>query len=607
MTTNSGRLENKRLTTTDGTNVTNSATQAYKHIEVPPMFTSTSNNLEYSGEDDSQKVLTGNGGGGQGNAGGVSPRWGYTAPSGSRIEVNDSTGSERIDIVHSSGAGVVIEPDGSVHLYAKSGRGTGLAAPYGDVYINAGGDISIKGASSISVDTPGDLNLNVGGTLTIRSESFKLITKNYETIVDGAATTNVTNDNSLVVGGIDRKTVAGDAREQVSGNKIGDIGSNFTQRVGGNVTSDAGGDATYSTGGKQSTSVGGDHSIATGGKSKLSSSGDNEIYGGGDVKTTAGGTNNVTAGGPVKLTGSAINASPAVDLALWSEEAVQAGQATTLAGILGPKPPVQSGSGASSGSVTGPKDAEVMDAEDIVDNLTSARKYPQYPGNGVLEGANATGYGMISGDETPQAEDVYNEYTSGNQGNINPSSSGGSFDNLSSDPINRDPNIQASEPSIDSPSQHDLGAKISKYFSLGQLIRAKHSHPIPPSQYDQVVKNHILAANNVLDPLKEAFPDIVITSAYRSNSANHATGKAIDIVVESRSMTKHAEIARFARDKLPVDQVFIERNTSGRTHVHLRVANTGAKGNPSVLTCGDPKCQSKVAGINVEWLARRAV
>lgn len=302
-----------------------------------------------------------------------------------------------------------------------------------------------------------------------------------------------------------------------------------------------------------------------------------------------------------------MNASPYVDLAKWADETEQAARATVLSGSVGAKPTPQGADSASSASVNSPKDAQVMESEDIVDTLTSARKYPDYPGNGVRESANATGYGTISYDETPGAEDVMNEYSGGNQGNVNPSQEQDSYDNLPESPTNRDPNITATDPGKSVPSPYDLGAKISKYFTLGQLIKAKHSHPIPPSSYDSVVKNHILLANNVLDPIKEAFPDLVITSAYRSNSSNHRTGRAIDIVVESRSMTKHAEIARFARDKLPVDQVFIEKNTSGRTHVHLRVSPSGSKGNPSVLTCGDPKCQTRVAGINVAWLGRRAV
>lgn len=603
----SGREYNKKITTTAGSNLTNSSTQAYPHVDLISTPTATSNNLQYSGEDDSQKVLSA--AGGDGNAGSpekAPQRWGYTAPSGSRVEINDTAGAERIDIVHRSGAGIAIESDGSIYIASKSSRGAGIAAPFGDVFITAAGDIVIKGGGSLTVQTPGDLSLDVGGTIQATCDNFNLITKNYNATIDGSASTNITNDNSVVVGGIDRKTIAGDQREQTSGKRIIDVGSDMTSRTGGNNSQDVSGNSTLSTKGNQTVSVGGNHNVGVSGKSSITSSGDNTLYSGGDVFVTSSGTSNIKAGGPLKITGSVINASPAVDRALWADKTMDAETSVTPGPGSGPKPPEISAGSGSANSVTSPKDADVMEAKDIVDTLTSARKYPEYPNNGVLESANSTGMGTISYDETPQAEDVMKEYSGGNQGNVNPSQALDSFGSLPDTPIDRDPNITARESSVDIPSQGNLKAKISKYFTLGQLTNAKHSHKIPPGSYESVVKNHILAANNILDPIKEKFPDLVITSAYRSNSPNHRTGRAIDMVVESRSMTKHAEIARFARDNLPCDQVFIEKNTSGRTHVHIRVANVGSKTTPVVRTCGDPQCRSSVNGIQIDWLARRA-
>lgn len=252
------------------------------------------------------------------------------------------------------------------------------------------------------------------------------------------------------------------------------------------------------------------------------------------------------------------------------------------------------------------KDAEVMDAPDIVDTLTSARKFPEYPGNGVWESSSSTGIGMISHDQMPQAEDVFNEYSGGNQGNVNPSQPGDSYDNLPEEPVDRDENIQAVETDTAIPGYLDMSAKISKYFTVGQIINGTTTRQRPSkAAWPGLMKQAILLANNVLDPVKERFPDLLVTSWYRKGTSNHGTGRAIDIVVESRSMAKHAEIARLARDTLPCDQVFLEKNTSGRTHVHLRVSPSGSKTRPSVLTCGDPRCRSKTPGINVEWLKRR--
>jgi hypothetical protein len=249
--------------------------------------------------------------------------------------------------------------------------------------------------------------------------------------------------------------------------------------------------------------------------------------------------------------------------------------------------------------------AEYPEVNDVVDSMTSARRYPQYPMNGIRQSADSGGIHLVSHDYTPQAEEVYQEYSSPNRGSTNPPQrdSYGSIPEVS--PMNRPNGIQGSDPGISVPARGSTGTLISRRFTLGEIINARHSHNIPSSIYEQIVREHIYAAYNVLDPIRERFPDVIITSAYRSNSSNHRTGRAIDLVVQSRSLTTHAEIAAFARDNLPVDQVFLERNTSGRTHVHLRASRGG--GSPSVLTCGDPRCRSRTAGISVDYLVRRGV
>ena len=651
-----GRQFSKKETTTAGTNVTNSTSQAYKRVEMEAVPSATSNNLQYQGEDDSQKVVSGAGGDGEGGSPEKAPiRWGYNAPSGSRIEVNDAGGSERIDIVHASGAGVTIDPDGGLYITSKSNRGAGLNAPLGDVMITAGGDIVIKGAAGLTIQTSGDLNMDVGGSFIVACENYSLNTKNYAATIDGAATTTVSTDNSVVVGGIDRKTVAGDQREQTTGKRIIDVGGDYNNRVGGDETLDVQGTATHS--------IKGDHKLQTAAKTTITSNGDMEVNVGGGYSRKTSGNDTVDAGADLGLTSGAdigIGAGGSIiELAaghaqfgslgttqIIGDNAILAGagQVNVLsegtakligsssevhgstvsiksgtflskdpAGVPGgpnpanvPTPNAPAGPQGPEGAEEA-KDAEVMEANDVVDTLSSARKFPEYPGNGVRESANATGLGTISGDEMPQAQDVFDEYSGGNTGNMNPSQQMDVYDTLPEAPVERDPNITAQDPGKGVPSYGNLQAQISKYYTLGQLINGTTTRLRPtPANWDNIVEKGILLANNVLDPLKVQFPDILITSWYRTNSTNHATGRAIDIVVESRSMTKHAEIARFARDNLPVDQVFLEKNTSGRTHVHLRVANAGSKTTPRVLTCGDPKCNNKVPGIQVGWLGRRA-
>jgi hypothetical protein len=515
-----------------------------------------------------------------------SERWGHTTATGSRIEIDDTPGAESINLQHHSGATVTIDPDGAVHIVSTGRKGIGIAAPFGDAFVSASGEVAIKG-SNISLQCSGDLNMDIGGTLNIKSAAIKTTTNTLDETIDGSAARTVTNDQSTIIGGIKRDTVAGDSREQVSGTKITDVGKNLQTKVTGDSTHDTTGATTNTTKGAMKN--------ISGGAQTLSAKGAMTLVSDGTAKISSHGELNLTASGALKIDGSEVNVSPMVDRANY---AVQAAKAAILAGVV--EPTEVQGSAASTSDVAA-KEAEVMEANDIVDELTSVRKFPNYPNNAKLESASGGSVSTIEYDSTPSAKEVYDEYSSKNTGTLNPVTEETGYGTIPEG--NRKLDIKSVTPPVGIPSQHDAGAKISRYFSLGDLINAKHSHPIPPSSYQQVVQNHIFVAYNVLDAIKAKYPDIEVTSAYRSNSKNHITGLAIDIVCSTRNMEVHADIARFARDNLPVDQVFIEKNTSGRSHVHVRA--THGSGAPKVLTCGDPQCSTSTPGIDISYLKRK--
>lgn len=632
-----GRQHNKELTSVHGSGVTNSGTPVATGARMHPYTVPTSSqNPHIAGEDDSHRTLTGPGMGSHAaGAGNHSQKWGHTTPSGTQVSIDDTPGSESINIIHHSGAGITVEPDGSIFFSSTSKRGAGISAPLGDVFISAGGEIVIDGPGTISVSTKGDLNLNVGGTLNIVAGAIKTTTKALDETIDGYATRSVTNDQSSVIGGINRVTVAGDQRTQVSGNDILDVGATRTEKIEGDLDVNVSGASKQKTTGEYTNHSTGAMSHVTAADMKVDATGNSQVVAGGTLTTSSEGAMKVASGSTIDFGGASnvkISAGGTLRASSTSSELSSTGTTKVSGGsveIGGSSVSIKTGSflaptpSPSSGSMSGFKDAapatieaaEVEEAtpadypaaEDVVDSMTTVRKYPEYPNNGMLESAVATNYRQIEYDQTPGADSVYGEITRSNSGNMNPSYVGGSMDTLPEEPINRDPNITAVEPPISAPARNDNSGKISRYFTLGTLTRAAHSDQIPHSSWDSVVKNHILVAYNVLDPIKERFPDVIITSAYRVNSSNHITGRAIDIVVPSRSLTKHAEIAKFARDNLPVEKVLLERNDSGRTHVHVQVTPSGARStNPIVFTCSDKKCAGKTPGINVEWLERNA-
>jgi len=605
-----GREYNKSITASAGTGLTESG--ASTKIDVAPIKSQQPvvRNPAYRGEIESGHTLMGVGDGvSEANQGTLSEKWGYTTHTGTSIEVTDQS----VAITHHSGAAVKIDPDGAIYITSSSRKGIGISAPYGDAFLAASGEIAINGAS-LSCSVSGDYNLSVGGTYNIRCAGYKLNTNVVDETIDGSASRTVTNDSAIIIGGINRLVVAGDQRVQVSGSDIIDVAGNKTDRVKGNSLINSKGTYTVAATGNLKVSSKGTSDFISDGNLSISSKSAIKQVSAGATKISAAGTLDVKGSGATKISSdAAISVEGSGTARLVGSTATVGGSTVNLAtATLNAPTPTGSG-GSTSPSVTATDspsnsadvaDAQTVDANDIVDELTSVRKYPQYPNNAKHESADAGGASVISHDSSgSDAEAAFNEYSSKNTGNIDPvsSESYGTIPEVSSG--QRRDDISGIEPDISVPSPQSTSAKISRYFTLGQLTNASASHRIPPSIYEQVVKNHIYLAYNVLDPLKQQFPDLIITSAWRENSKNHITGLAIDIVSPSRSMEKHAEMARWARDNLPVDQVFLEKNTSGRSHVHLRATKSQGV-NPKTMTCADSKCIINTDGIDVGYLIK---
>lgn len=607
----SGRKYNKKQTSKGNGLSSGASNLNNQSVLLHTQSSSTSKNPIFDGESESKHTFSGDMDGSPIVNSPLQNKWGYIAPSGTNIEIDDTPGNETVSVIHHSGAGIKINPDGSIFITSTSRKGIGVSAPYGDAFLNASGEVSIKG-STLSFETSGDANFDIGGNLNINCQAYKMKTKLLDQIVDGYFTQSITNDSSTIIGGILRETIAGDKREQITGNNIFDVGGNNTYRIDGDSVTNITGDNKITSGGDVDFSSLGNMNIISSNK-KIHSNGTIDVV----CNTYKNSSDNLT------MTSDAINITSfgnanfqAIGTARIVSDETSIGGDKVLIKTGDFKTPISTVySAIDSPSTVGksskqqpkePQQAEIVDAEDIVDSLTSKRKYPEYPENAIYMSADSASYSIISHDSTNQGKEVYKEYASLNHGTYDKpyNETHGVYPEIS--PLNRQNDIQGIDPNIQVPANHNYSSKISRFFSLGDLIRAKHSHSIPKHLYKKVVANHIYVAYNVLDPIKLKFPDIIITSAYRKNSSNHVTGLAVDIVCESRSLERHAEVAAFARDNLSVDQVFLERNTSGRTHIHLR-ASYKSVNQPTILTCGDPKCLSKTAGISVEYLRKKGV
>ncbi|MFA5490775.1 MAG: D-Ala-D-Ala carboxypeptidase family metallohydrolase, partial [Candidimonas sp.] len=135
-------------------------------------------------------------------------------------------------------------------------------------------------------------------------------------------------------------------------------------------------------------------------------------------------------------------------------------------------------------------------------------------------------------------------------------------------------------------SECDTSLKISKYFTLGDLIASTSAERngisnCPEDEF--VLRNLRSLATNVLDAIVDGFGPIRITSGYRgpklnsivggSGTSQHVTGQAVDI--QPRNGKTTYELAIWIRDNLQYDQLINELGTSGSRWVHVSYRSNG--------------------------------
>jgi hypothetical protein len=176
-------------------------------------------------------------GGGSGGATNAEDSHGFNTPTGNKIHINGAAGSESIEIVHHTGAAIMIDADGAIFIMPSGRKGFGLSAAQGDGVINAAQRIVIKGNGGITLETDGNLEMNVGQHLYMDvGGDFKLNVDGATTISsDGTYNLECTKDVIETIGGIKRAQVAGDVWTQSAGYQRHDAGKTFEVRANDDV------------------------------------------------------------------------------------------------------------------------------------------------------------------------------------------------------------------------------------------------------------------------------------------------------------------------------------------------------------------------------------
>ena len=163
----------------------------------------------------------------------------FVTPAGHSVEYNDTPGSERIMIRHTSGTGINFGPDGSIIISDKR-RNDAIAENY-VLSVSGQGELTFGG--NLTIKCEGDFNLDVGGTFNVNAAK-------YTQTVTGPSAVEVYGDDERIVSGNQNSIVLG------GGNQV---------FLAGNYTSIKG---------NSSLNIEGTHLVATSGALTMTSAGE---------------------------------------------------------------------------------------------------------------------------------------------------------------------------------------------------------------------------------------------------------------------------------------------------------------------------------------------
>tara|TARA_Y100001973_G_C5196480_1_gene334598 strand:+ start:403 stop:2175 length:1773 start_codon:yes stop_codon:yes gene_type:complete len=126
--------------------------------------------------------------------------------------------------------------------------------------------------------------------------------------------------------------------------------------------------------------------------------------------------------------------------------------------------------------------------------------------------------------------------------------------------------------------------QLSKYYKLRDVSSsAVVSHYRVRPQLGLSVPNIVCnlkgLCENVLDKVKEEYPDMMVTSGFRHGTgrSQHYRGEAADMQFRNASKKDYYEIAKWIRDNIPHDQLILEfKNTgTGLPWIHCSFSSSG--------------------------------
>ena len=546
--------------------------------------------------------------------------------SGHIQEFDDTPGHERIHEYHRSGTFYEVHPDGTrVSKIVGDGyeiiHGKKEVRVRGNVNVFVDGDASLYVRGNMDAQVDENLKFNVGKNIDFhagenirmfsnQSMEFTTQTTMTQTSV-GKFLQQSVDDMQIVTSANFTNSVLGNYDMVIDGNSLTDIAGT----MGTNVTSDV----TFNSEGTFTSTITGATALSTEGTYTLASTG-------AMILDTAA-TLNIGSGGAMNLDGSTVdlNTNGRSAVSITPVVPIVPRATPTPAGIgIAPAPTFHDSGDVANGikkwsisideydtdgfvtTIEAPKSAEILDPLNFVP-LADADEF--YASDDEEKSEDELKAAVTSGEIKPTSfsDYSYNALT----GKINTS---GASRRVISQPRIPDEGVEhgdetdgayVTEPTASDASPtpettpvvnyDDAGDYIgsvnyklplSKYYNLGQL--SKHSivakSAIPKGgnmgkKQQEIIDNLKTLAVNVLDPIREQYPNVMVTNAFRNRSggSQHNTGNAADLQFSGASKKEYYDIAIWIRENIPHDQMLLEyKNTgSGNPWIHISLKESG--------------------------------
>lgn len=179
---------------------------------------------------------------------------------------------------------------------------------------------------------------------------------------------------------------------------------------------------------------------------------------------------------------------------------------------------------------------------------------------------------QVASGNIPQSElDRYNNAngSAANQSNTTPA------------PSTPPPAVNTDTQGVQNLTTFPSNLQLSKYYTLAQLTErpsAPVSEQVPDSGWGgltkgQIVANLKLLAQNILDPIRERYPDSFVTNTFRKEASNgknqHPLGQAADVQFSQTPKSKYYDIAVWVKDNLQYDQLILEYSGKPSCWLHI--------------------------------------